>query len=293
MSISSWKVTNVYLPPEWERHKGTLLAWPQRPELWSGHYNEVQGSWAKIAALLSQGEEVHILLHQEKLKEAILTKILEYKGKESRIFFHNVPTDDVWIRDYGPLWVEDRKALLFVFDGWAQKYSPHEKDNLAGERLLELWGHQALPKNFVLEGGALDTDGETLLLSESCILFRSPFWTPERCEEEFKDCFGVRNILWLKGGLPGDDTDGHVDMLCRFTAKNKMLNSLCTKDHPAYGILQENQKRLQDFRNTQGYSLDIAILPLPPPNLCGWAGSAAQLCEFLYCSEPSPSARLW
>ena len=251
------------LIPEWGKHKGTLLAWPQRPELWAGYYNEIQETWARIAALLSRSEEVHILLHQEKRKEEIMTKILKKEAQENRIFFHNVPTDDVWIRDYGPLWVGNKKALLFVFDGWAQKYSPHEKDNLAGSRLLELWGHQALPKNFVLEGGAIDTDGETLLVSESCILFRSPFWDSKRYEEEFKNCFGVKNTLWLKGGLPGDDTDGHVDMLCRFVAKNKVLNTLCRVGDPAYEILQENQKRLQKFRNAEGHALDITILPLP------------------------------
>ena len=254
------------LPPEWKKRRGTLLVWPQRPSLWGGAYAEVQRLWAQIAALLSRKEEAHILLpsHKESLREEIICEVLKKGGKEKHIFFHDIETDDVWIRDYAPLWVEEKKALLFLFDGWGQKYSPHQKDNLAGAKLLKMWGHQALRKNFVLEGGAIDSDGETLLLSESSILFRSPFWERGHYEEELKNCFGVKKLLWLKGGLPGDDTDGHVDMLCRFTEKNKVLNSMCEKGEPAFGILRENQKRLETFRDLEGRPLEIVQLPLPP-----------------------------
>ena len=250
------------LVAEWETHRATLLAWPERTDLWEGRLMEIQDTWAKIAALLSEVEQVHILLPSKDTALSAREKMAKHSCCEENIFFHFIPTDDVWIRDYGPLWIDKKSALLFAFDGWGRKYAPYDKDNSSGGKLLHDLNHKIVVKDFVLEGGALDTDGNTLLTSESSILYRQPFYSQEQYEKEFYQCFAVENILWLRAGLPGDDTDGHVDMISRFVGKNKLLTCTCPKSHPAYEILHYNYQCLQAFRN-KGQPLEILELPLP------------------------------
>ena len=263
------------LLPEWTPHASTLLAWPQRPELWSGHYKEVQKDWAKIAALLSQKEDVRILIHPDSSQaqeDEIREQIEKHPCRQDKVFFHTIPTDDVWVRDYAPVWIEQKKALLFIFDGWAKKYTPYKNDNSAGAAILKSLGHEPVCKNFILESGAVDTDGKTLLLNETCILFREPFLSRKKYETECKSAFGIKNILWLKGALPGDDTGGHTDLICRFVGKNRVLHTVCNKNHEAYTMLKENQNRLENFHKTaesaaenaaERAALEITALPLP------------------------------
>ncbi len=263
---------------EWETHRGTLLAWPQRAELWSGKYKEVQLIWAKVASLLSKTEEVHILINpvlpnQNKnkyinicIEEKIRNKIEKYNCKQTNLIFHEIPTDDVWIRDYGPVWISPREGLTFLFDGWGKKHFPHTNDNLASKRLLEKFGHHINSKKIILEGGAIESNGDLLLVNDACIFHRETRLTYSKYEEELKNIFQTKNILWLKGCLPGDDTDGHVDMVSRFVEEKKILHTICDSDHPAFTVLKEIQKKLENFF-TKEYNFDkqieIIYLPLP------------------------------
>ncbi len=276
--------------PEWQRHHATLLAWPQRPELWEGQYQEIQEVWARVISLLSRTETVYILINptssdsaihslsnavpnapfkQDFLKQDILARLERKQAEIQNIKFCSIATDDVWIRDYGPIWIGAKEAVLFEFDGWAKKYSPYDQDQASGAKLLAKWEHAAVNKDFVMEGGAMDTDGQSLLLTESCTLFRSPYLKKSRYEQEFRACFGIEDIIWLKAGLPGDDTDGHVDMISRFVGQNTVLSCVCPKDQAAHHILQENQRRLKDFRGRQGQQLEVIDLPLPPQTYSG------------------------
>ena len=250
--------------PEWKEHHATLLAWPQREDLWEECLEEVQDLWARVGALLSRVEQVHILVNPGASTLKIKEKCLKHDACLEKLFFHFIPTDDVWIRDYGPLWVREKGAMVFGFDAWGKKYFPYEQDHQAGARFLQKIGHEPPYRNFVLEGGALDTDGHSLLLTESSVLYRQPFYSREQYEEEFRKCFSIKKFLWLRGGLPGDDTDGHVDMITRFFDKNKVLTCLCPESHPAHGILHHNYELLLNFRDAQGQGLEIIDLPLPP-----------------------------
>ncbi len=261
------------------------MSWPQRPELWSGHYAEIQNTWARIAAALSCVEELHILLRDSSAKAGIQEriakspKVLKKQGQPSSpgtecepIFFHSIPTNDVWVRDYAPLWVDSRTAIQYAFDGWAKKYSPWEEDCAAGEILLSQWGHRSINRNMALEGGAFDTDGDTLLVSESCLLYRRPYMSHEAWAKELCLYLGKKRLVWIKGPLPGDDTDGHVDMSARFVAPNTALCSRAKKNEAAYDILQENRRRLQSASRfctalqdeDREVHLEMIDLPLPP-----------------------------
>ena len=190
--------------PEWKKHRGTLLAWPQRPELWEGQHEAIQNTWAEISARLSQTEEVHILINEAPLSDIILQRIQQYQPcLIENIHFHTIRTDDVWIRDYSPLWTEDRQALVYEFDGWGEKYTPYAYDNACGIKLLQHFGHKALVKNLVLEGGAIDSDGQTVLASESCLLFRRPFFKTRGLSARISKQSGYPQHIVAQGGVTG------------------------------------------------------------------------------------------
>ena len=273
------------LSPEWEEHRATLLAWPHREDLWGGHLAKIQETWAKIATLLSEVEQVHILVQDMVSVSAVKEKLSLYSHSEKNIFFHPIPTDDVWIRDYGPLWVAEKRALLFTFDGWGRKYAPSNLDNGSGEKILHSLACRATIQDFILEGGALDTDGHTLLVSLSSILYRQPFYNRREYENKFRQCFGVEDILWLKAGLPGDDTDGHVDMMTRFIAKNKVLTCRCAETHAAYPILSHNYEALLAFVNSKGEGLEIAELPMPPQIYVGGRALPRSYANFYIANQ--------
>ncbi len=254
------------LLPEWHPHRATWLAWPLRRELWSGHFAAIEERWLQIAALLSHSEEVHILLPDKKLERKI-GKRLRAKGACSEMIFpHPILTDDVWIRDYGPLWLAAATGLLFEFDGWGKKYKPFTEDRKAGREILKLSGEKALSANMILEGGAIDTDGEVLISVSACLLKRDNGLDIAGYQRRFKELLGSSALLFLEHSLPGDDTDGHVDMITRFVATRRVVTSIArSKSHPAYHKMEQNRKKLEAFRDPHGQPLEIIPLPLPPP----------------------------
>ncbi len=285
---------SYYFPPEWEEHKGTLLTWPQRIEVWEEDLYVVQSTWARIAALLSKHEEVFILL-DPKIEPSSFDEVKQHLYKHNAVFekihFLPIKTNDVWIRDYGPIWIEKKElnedwVLVFRFDGWGKKYFPYQEDDQAAQAILNLFypekeNRKILNKNYVLEGGSLETNGEILIITESCNLFREPYMSKEEYESEFQTSLGIKQTLWLKGALPGDGTDGHIDMLTRFVSKEKILTSICGGDEAAYPILKENKRRLENFFLKQKSNpFKIIDLPLPRQRYRGGLALARTYANF-------------
>lgn len=191
--------------------------------------------------------------------------------------FPILKTDRGWTRDSGPLFVKNQHGIAqvsFKFNGWA-KYSDYKKDR----KLPEFISKKFCFSNFipehdgthvVLEGGAIDTNGNgTLIATEECLLDektqpRNPGFTKQNYEEVFRNYLGVVNVLWLGKGIAGDDTHGHVDDLCRFV-NSKTLLLVQEKDFrdENYRALQENRERLQDFKLEDGTKPEAAFLPMP------------------------------
>ena len=255
------------LLPEWEKHYATLLTWPQVSKIWGEDFLEIQETWAKISSLLSKHEKVFILIDPKSSKyflENINELLLKYSGNLSNINFLEISTNDVWIRDYGPIWVKSTNKITpigisFGFDGWGKKYFPYDNDNKAGSKILEKLGHEEYFEKIILEGGSIETNGEILIVTDSCNLFREPYLEKNEYELIFKKLFGVKKILWLKGALPGDGTDGHVDMLTRFASKNTIITSIANSDSAPYLILKKNIKCIEDFLNCEIYTRDEKV----------------------------------
>jgi agmatine deiminase len=142
-------------------------------------------------------------------------------------------------------------------------------DNLAGEKMCEILGLPCEKINMVLEGGSIDVNGNgTLLTTESCLLNknRNPDMTKEEIEQNLKKYFGINQILWLKDGIVGDDTDGHVDDITRFVDEKTIITAIEeNKDDENYEPLMENYERLKSFKDLDGNPFNIIKLPMPEP----------------------------
>jgi agmatine deiminase len=215
----------------------------------------------------------------------------ELHGDMSNVRLVRVATQDAWIRDYGPIFVQDRaqkgrQVLLdWGFNSWGGKYPPWDLDDAVPRALGGLLGLPVVTPGMVLEGGSIDVDGEgTLLTTESCLLHRNrnPELSRNDIEARLRQYLGVDRILWLGDGIQGDDTDGHVDDLTRFFAPGRVVTAVESDPKDVnYRPLQENLERLRGMRDAQGRRLEIVELPMPPPLFHQGARCPASYANFL------------
>ncbi len=266
------------MPAEWERHNSTLLAWPHNKEDWPGKFAPIPFVYAEIIRNLTQVERVTLIVRNEK-EQAHAHDICTRSGADtSKIDFHIIPTNRIWMRDSGPIIVKHGKEKIMLdwrFTAWA-KYPNHKLDDKVPFLLNEKWEMQRVQpahkgKRVVLEGGSIDVNGKgTLLTTRECLLsdiqIRNPGFQQEDYEEIFKKYLGISNVIWLENGIIGDDTHGHVDDITRFVNTDTIV-TVIEKDKASdnYELLKTNLKILKKSRDQSGKQLNIVELPMPRP----------------------------
>jgi len=283
------------MPAEWSPHEATWLAWPQDPETWPGILERIPAVWATLVHLLQEGEIVRILSRDAAMDAEIEATL---GGLSATIELFRVPTRDVWIRDYGPIFVAEEsepntpKGRLCVtdweFNAWGGKYPGHVADTGVPSVLGKLLGLPVVPGGMVLEGGAIEVDGEgTLITTESCLLNpnRNPELTREAKESCLQHALGVERVIWLGEGIEGDDTDGHVDDLTRFVAPGRVVTAVetCESD-PNYRALLDNRERLRGETDARGRRLEVVDLPMPAPVVHVLPGGERFRCPASYAN---------
>lgn len=262
-------------PPEWHPHKGTWFSWP-RPEgiSFPDKYHTVPANLAAIMKEIVPREEVHINVPNGNWEYIVRQQLKEQGCPIDNVYFHHIKTNESWCRDHGPAFVlrkKGRKSEAAVvdwgFNAWGGKYPPYDDDDAVPTRVA---GELKLPvfaPGIVMEGGAVDFNGEgTILTTESCLLNknRNPKLSKKQIEQYLKDYYGQRQVLWLGEGIAGDDTDGHVDDLARFIDARTIVTAV--EDDPKdenFAVLRDNLKRLRELKDPQGRSFKIATLPMP------------------------------
>ena len=277
------------MPAEWAPHAATWLAWPHNPKDWPGKFAPIPWVYCEIVRQLARVEDVHILV-----EHAVAAKRVEGMLRRSgvalqRVHLHQWPTNRVWTRDSGPIFVTRKEpgaenvttaVTNWKFNAWA-KYANWELDDALPGRaaaLLELplWTPSVRlangsPHQVVLEGGSIDTNGAGVLLTtEECLLSpvqaRNPGMSREQLEQVFSDYLGIDQVLWLNRGAAGDDTHGHVDDITRFVSENVIVT--VTEENTAdenHEPLAENLDRLRSARNLEGEPYKVIELPMPRP----------------------------
>ena len=279
------------MPAEWEPHSGTWLAWPHNLETWDKSVlPSVEQTYLAMIQALAPGETVHILVNSENSLESVKNKISHLGIPGDPLRFYIIPTDDAWIRDYGPNFLvsgdpEHRRIALnnWRFDSWGGKYD-WELDDRAGSEIARLLKLPAFEPNIVLEGGAIDVNGlGTCLTTEPCLLNvnRNGGLARETVENILENYLGVKNIIWLKGEIEGDDTDGHIDNLARFVNPTTVVCA-CEEDPAAesYKALNDNYEILQSETDQDGNLLNVVRLPMPEAVKTGPARLPASYANF-------------
>jgi agmatine deiminase len=240
------------------------MEWPCRAELWGDRMDAAREAYTEVANAISRFEPVTMIAKPKNFVEASL-KV----GKEVNTF--SLPHDDSWMRDNGPTFVVNATGEVAGVDwrwnAWGGNYADYERDAAVAEEVLKHLEMRRYEAPFVVEGGAVHTDGEgTLLTTESVLLNpnRNPGIGRADMEELLGAYLGVRKVVWLGDGLKDDDTDGHVDNLACF-AKPGLVLALSSSDaeDANYAALKDGVARLRGTTDAQGRALDVVEIEQP------------------------------
>jgi agmatine deiminase len=236
------------MPAEWERQACVWLTEPHNESTWPGCLDQALGQWEKLVT--------------------VLRKRVEVKTTQDL----NVQTDDSWIRDYGPIFVVNDEGGLachdFIFNCWGGKYSPWDHDDVVPQHIARALGVPLWVHDIVLEGGSIEVNGVgTVMTTEQCLLHpsRNAHLTRDEIEATLNSALGTRHVIWLPGGIDGDDTDGHIDDVARFVNPSTVVAVHPGEGHPDYITLERNWQALRSARDQDGGKLELIALPAPQP----------------------------
>ncbi|WP_276353288.1 agmatine deiminase family protein [Cohnella caldifontis] len=256
------------MPPEWAEHARTLISWPiQASMCYPDEYEGVCGAYAETIQAISEFEPVTVIVNPSDL-ETVRARFAGNMRIECLAVEHN----DAWLRDNGPTFVKNGKGdvagINWKFNAWGGKYAPWDLDDQVAPRILDHFGKKRFDAPLVMEGGSFHVDGEgTLITTEECLLNpnRNPELSREQIEEYLRNYLGIDKVIWLRRGLSGDETDGHVDNVACFAAPGKVILQVC--DDPQdenYAIAQDNLRTLREATDARGRRLEIVPIQQPP-----------------------------
>jgi len=250
------------IPPEWAPHKAIWTAWPSAADLWG---EDLEPARLEVAAMIraladeGRGDRMRVLAFGREA-EASAKLALQQSAEIIPGAF-----GDIWFRDTGPIFRRNG-AVGFKFNGWGGKYQlPHDTE--VADQIARGAGVSLARHDFILEGGAIEMDGEgTLLTTRQCLLNpnRNADWDEEKAEAALKRALGVEKILWLDEGLANDHTDGHIDNLARFVAPGRVVcQEAYGDDDPNADVLDEIALSLAAMKDAQGRKLEVIRIPSP------------------------------
>lgn len=266
---------NYHLPPEWAPQSGVLLTWPNHNSPWVPSLEAADQVFAAIAKAVTQQQHLVISCLDNEHRKHVEKLLQTLDLPMNRIKLFIVPSNDAWVRDHGPITVYENgnpRLLNFKFNAWGSKYAANH-DDFVVRKLHEQNAFNDIPlerHEFVLEGGSIEVDGQgTLLTTRSCLLAntRNPQHSPAEIAAKLKTLLGITRILWLAHGFQaGDDTDGHIDTLARFTDPHTIVYVSCNDPQDEhYAELQAMAEELRQFTHYQGQPYRLVPLPMPKP----------------------------
>jgi agmatine deiminase len=249
------------MPAEWDAHRATWVAWPSHEDLWLENLGPAREAFARLVAAIAEGETAEVLVPDE-AAEVLARAALPTRN----VRYHRVPFGDIWLRDTAPLFLRGARGeaatVHFAFNGWGGKYVLEHDDGVA-QRIaaIDAGGRPDFVMPFVLEGGAVDVDGQgSVLTTRQCLLNpnRNGVVDEKTVEGWLRDALGVERVLWLGEGLLNDHTDGHVDTVVRFVRPGVVVAM------EAHGSQDPNRAVLQTLvREAEAHGLEVVRIPSP------------------------------
>ena len=272
------------IPAEWEKHSAVWLAWPH-DKISFGSLNETQNEmdeerlsrveqkFLEIIKAISESEIVKLLVLNGEVEERVKKMLRLINVNLDRINFYEVDYADVWLRDFGPIFISNGREkawLKWVYDAYGNKFPDLLKDNNVFLKLEKVIGKRMFKIDFILEGGSIEINGDGICLTtEKCLIekSRNNSASKEKVEQVLKDNLGVEKIIWLKDGLVNDHTDGHIDDIARFIKKDTILCAYeeNTND-PNFKILEKNFRILENSTDQNNKKFNLVKIPMPHMN---------------------------
>ena len=250
-------------PAENEKQVSTWLSWPHTENDWKDKLPGIRDFNKKLIDIILDFQDVKLIFSDEEMLTSVGTLHATSLRKKHKLHKIIISNNDIWIRDYGPFFMRRRgrassPSLIvdFEFNAWGGKFPPYDLDNSVPKNIAKYLGEQCESYPIILEGGAIDFNGDDLAITtEECLLNknRNPNVSKEQTENIIKDVFNVKEIIWLKRGLEGDHTDGHVDNIARFIGEDRILVNK--------GL--EIKEEIMKWAKDHGKKFEIVEVPLP------------------------------
>ncbi len=252
----------VTVPPEWTPQKAIWTAWPADSFQWDGDLETPRRDVAAMVRALALGNRVRLLVNGAEAEASARASL----GDAAEIL--PAKYGDIWLRDTGPIFAHTQEgtvALRFRCNGWGGRFDLPD-DATVGDDIARVAGTPIRRFGFVLEGGAIEHDGEGTLLTTRATLLNANRngWSESQAEDALCNAFGVEKIIWCDAGLKNDHTDGHIDNVARFIAPGRVVcQSPYGADDPNRETLDEVARVLEHATDARGRKLHITRIPSP------------------------------
>jgi agmatine deiminase len=281
-------------PAEWSRQRGIWISW-LRPEgiSFPDRYHEAIRDVVGVIRAIARFERVFINVPNANWERIVREQLRGGGVPQTRLTFHHIPTNECWARDHGPAFLlrtrrgQTQAAIVdWGFNAWGGKYPPYDADDAVPTRVAEALRLPVFAPGIVMEGGAVEFNGEgTILTTTSCLLNanRNPSLSKAEIGEYLKQYYGQQHVVWLGDGIEGDDTDGHIDDLARFVdARTVVIGMEDDPADPNFRALQDNRRRLARARDQAGRPFEVVEIPMPKPVVYQGQRLPATYLNFLF-----------
>jgi agmatine deiminase len=274
------------MPAEWQPQSAMWMSWPHNVETWPENLADAQAEFVEFANTIASYQPVNVMVSGRAKQQAELML-----GESQNIELIDIPTNDAWARDYAPTFVKDLNsnrlvAINWHYNAWGGKYPPFDDDQKVARRVAENLAVECVSPELCFEGGGIEiNDAGLLLCTSSCALDpnRNPEKSLDEVEEILRDYLGAKQVVWLSGdAIEGDDTDGHIDQLARFTDEKTIVYAWSEPDDPQHTGLAQNLEDLESGLTRFDLSrIRLIALPMPPPIVRNERRVPASYCNFL------------
>lgn len=259
------------MPAEWEKQEGVWISWPMDEDTFPD-LRQVEQAYTQIIRAVTPHEKIHLLVRDESIGEYVTDLLKGTTIRRDHLNFHVAEYADVWFRDYGPSFIIHRESSLlamvdWTFNAWGNKYPGLLYDDIIPSLINQEIGIPRFVPGIVMEGGSFDVNGcGTVLTTEQCLLHpnRNPYLDRPAIEWYLKEYLGCSHVVWLKEGIAGDDTDGHVDDIARFVDATTIICAREEDYHDEnYAPLMENYHLLKNATDQDGKPFTVIPIPMP------------------------------